>query len=255
MTAALIAGAAGCSPDVPSGLGAEGQGPGTAPTESSTATTPDDAGAAPSTPSTPSTPSSVGVDAAAVLASIAQGSYQTSAEFTEITAAAYPSVAAPGSTIREWVSTADLVTYEAVSPGVSGSNVVAPAGMTIVRAVLDEDGGIGKLTLMYKGPQGYNPALGDWWFGVTDPTGSPLEVDGGPELGLLTACYSCHVPRSSDDYLFGVPLNDRVTAGAGAGDDAGTGVTTDASDDAGDDAGDDDAGADADADAGHRRHS
>jgi hypothetical protein len=244
----LIGAATACGPEVPSPVRETAQEPGSpAPTE--TATFDDAGGGASAAPPPPSTPSSPVVDSDAVLASIALGAYQTSPSFTEVTSAPYPSVAAPGSMIREWVSTPALGVYEAVSPGVSGSNVIAPVGATIVRAVLGEDGGVDKLTLMYKGPAGYNPALGDWWFGVTDPSGTPLESDGGAEVGLLSTCYSCHVPRSTDDYLFGVPLDDRVATEAGDDAGAGTGASDGAADDAGD-SGADDAGTDS----GHHHH-
>jgi hypothetical protein len=152
------------------------------------------------------------VDAAAVLATIANFAYATSPAFKQITAEPYESAAAADTMISEWVSTSAWYQYIAISPDVTGSQVTLPAGTTIVRAVLDSDGGVGKLTLMFKGPPGYNPALGDWWFGVTDPAGVPVEADGGPEVGLLTGCFSCHIPRANDGYVFGCPLNDRVTA-------------------------------------------
>ncbi len=237
------------------GLGSSGGTSGSGDTTSSL-----DGGASATQSSPPSsTTSNATVDSASVLASIAQGVYQTSPDFTEVTKEPYPSAAAAGSMVLEWVSTSSLAIYELISPEVTGSNAVAPEGTTIVRAVLDEDGGIGKLTLMFKGPKGYNPALGDWWFGVTDPNGTPIEEDGGAEVGLLTGCFTCHVPRANDGYLFGVPLNDRVTAGAPGGDDAGTvtdpldagGNTTPDASDSGDD---EDAGMDAGMDAGQRHH-
>jgi hypothetical protein len=179
-----------------------------------------------------------------VLASIAQNAYLTSA-FTEVTRAPYGSAAVPGAMIREWVSTPSLAAYEVISPEVVGSGATVPAGTTIVRAVLDATGGVAELTLMFKGPPGYNGALGDWWFGVTDPNGVPNETDAGIEIGKLDGCFSCHVPRSNDGYLFGVPTDDRASGSANAdggsgamGGDAGTGTTADA----GEDAGDDDAG-------------
>jgi hypothetical protein len=80
-----------------------------------------------------------------------------------------------------------------------------------VRQVLEPDGGVAKLTLMVKGPPGYNPDLGDWWFGETDPSGTPLTSDAGVLMGRLSQCYSCHLTRNDDGYLFGVPSSDRVT--------------------------------------------
>jgi hypothetical protein len=162
-----------------------------------------------------SSSSTEGVDPVAVLESIARGGYATSSAFTRVTAAPYESAAAAGTMVSEWVSSFALNEYLAIAPEVTGSGATVPPGTTIVRAVLGEDGGVDKLTVMAKGPPGFNAALGDWWFAVTDPDGLPLEEDGGAEMGKLSGCYSCHVPRSNDGYLFGVPLTDRsVDAGA-----------------------------------------
>jgi hypothetical protein len=215
---------AGCEPEVPAGLGEpelqRAPGSETPAGVDAGIDAPDVVPTSPPPESSPA-PASPAVDGAAVLAAIAASAYQTSPAFTQVTQAPYASVAAPGSMVLEWVSTPALAAYESISPGVTGSDVVLPVGTMIVRAVLDGDGGVGKLTIMFKGPAGYNPALGDWWFGVTDPDGSPLSNDAGVQLGKLEGCYSCHVPRSSDGYLFGVPLDDRVYV-AGGGDDAGT---------------------------------
>jgi hypothetical protein len=149
------------------------------------------------------------IDEAAALASIAHGAYKKSSSFVEVTEAPFPSTVTAGATISEWVSAAGAKAFDEVSPGVSGSKPSIPVGTMIVRAVLDDDGETQKLTLMLKGPPGYNPDLGDWWFGVTDPNGVPAESDAGAMIGRLTQCYSCHIPRSDDGYLFGAPLDDR----------------------------------------------
>ncbi len=253
--AALSLPVVGCGPDVPAGLGAATSQP-TSQSSQSEPTTPTDAGSASAPSSGSSTPTpgtGATVDSAAVLATVAQNAYLTSPSFTEVTRVPYESVAKPGTMIREWVSTSSLAAYESISPSVVGSGAVIAPGTTIVRAVLAADGTVAGLTLMYKGPAGYNPQLGDWWFGVTAPDGTPTETDAGPEVGLLTACFSCHVPRQNDGWLFGVPLDDRASDDAGAG--TGTGTTPagdagiDSGIDAGDDAGDDDAGHDG----GHHR--
>jgi hypothetical protein len=148
-----------------------------------------------------------GVDENAVLAAIVQGAYATSPAFAQASTA-YPSSAATGSTVVEWVSADALAAYQSI--GTSGSDAGVPVGTIIVRVVEDSTGAATKLTLMTKGPAGYNPALGDWWFGVTDPMGVPAVSDAGVELGKLTGCYGCHLPRSADDFLFGVPADARA---------------------------------------------
>lgn len=99
--------------------------------------------------------------------------------------------------------------FEKIHPESTGSHVVMPVGTLIVRQVLDANGAVTKVTLMGKGPAGYDPTLGDWWFGVTDPSGTPLSDDTGMQVGRLTQCHGCHIPRAEDDYLFGVPKEDQ----------------------------------------------
>jgi hypothetical protein len=149
------------------------------------------------------------LDAGAVLATIAGGAYRTSAAFTHTTRAPYPSSAAQGAWIDEWVSAGAFAEYSKIRPDATGSHAELAPGTTIVRAVVDANGVPTELTLMVKGPAGYNAALGDWWFGVTTPDGTPASDDAGVMTGRLAGCYTCHLPRSGDDYLFGVPADDR----------------------------------------------
>jgi len=99
----------------------------------------------------------------------------------------------------------DARTYRRIHPETTGSGATLPPGTLIVRQVLDAQGQVAKVTLMAKQAAGYDPTLGDWWFGVTDPAGVPLEDASGPQVGRMTECHGCHIPRAQDDYLFGVP--------------------------------------------------
>jgi hypothetical protein len=61
---------------------------------------------------------------------------------------------------------------------------------------------------------------------VTDLNGSPIVEDGVPRSGRLADCYGCHLPRESDDFLFGVPAADRGSAtGTGSGSGSGSDTT------------------------------
>jgi len=102
----------------------------------------------------------------------------------------------------------DVAGYREIHPETTGSNVTLAADTVIVRAVLATDGRPAKLTVMAKGPPGYDPRLGDWWFAVTDPAGVPLVEDGVAQLGRLTACHDCHRERARDDFLFGIPAGE-----------------------------------------------
>lgn len=94
----------------------------------------------------------------------------------------------------------DVGQYRKIHPEVTGTGATTiSVGTIIVREVFDANGQVSKLTLMAKGPSGYDSRIGDWWWGEADPTGTPTK------LGRLTECHGCHVPRAGDDYLFGVP--------------------------------------------------
>jgi hypothetical protein len=156
--------------------------------------------------------SSATVDEAAILASISHGAFRDSGAFICVTRAAYPSAAVTGSTIIEWASAGAAAEYMAISPDGGATSASLAPGATILREVIDPQGVAEEFTLLVKGPPGYNPAIGDWWWGVTDPDGTPIVDDGGAELGRLSQCYSCHEPRAAQDFLFGVPAGDVVTA-------------------------------------------
>jgi len=113
--------------------------------------------------------------------------------------------------INVFVSSEAAAEYKKIDPANTGSNVVLPPGSAIVRAVLNDDKTVAKLTMMVKGVPGYDPSLGDWWFSVTDTHGNPIPDDSGkPQMGRLEACHSCHIPREADDYLFGTPASTKA---------------------------------------------
>ena len=166
------------------------------------------------------------VDEASILASVAGGAYRQGARFEAVSGAPYPSAIAAQTDVDVFVTTADYAMYARISPDQSGSGASLAPGATIVREVLDASGAVSKLTLMVKGPPGYNPTVGDFWFGVTTPDGTPVVDNGVTQLGKVSACFGCHMPRASDGFLFGVPRADRATppptaGGAGGGDDGG----------------------------------
>jgi hypothetical protein len=166
------------------------------------------------------------VDEASILASVAGGAYRQGARFEAVSGAPYPSAIAAQTDVDVFVTTADYAMYARISPDQSGSGASLTPGATIVREVLDASGAVSKLTLMVKGPPGYNPTVGDFWFGVTTPDGTPVVDNGVTQLGKVSACFGCHMPRASDGFLFGVPRADRATppptaGGAGGGDDGG----------------------------------
>ncbi|HEY2515299.1 MAG TPA: hypothetical protein VGI39_30740 [Polyangiaceae bacterium] len=207
LTATLVA-AMGCSsPTTEIIVVREGPAPGatTQPEEDAGPGEGADAGA-------PATDAANGFDQSVLLRAIQGKAYLTSPAFSKASET-FASAVTPNTWVTEWISFQALSAYTAITPDAGPSRNVSamPVGTVIVRAVQDASGNVTKLTVMCKGPQGFNPELGDWWFGVTDPNGNPLVDDGGvQELGKLTNCYGCHVPHESEDFLFGVPTASQV---------------------------------------------
>ena len=103
---------------------------------------------------------------------------------------------------------ADVIAdYRRVDPNRSGSGVSLPEGTVIVREVWAAEGSMVRLTVMAKGAPGYFPGGGDYFYGVLSPDGTRFESDdeGRPLRGRVEVCGTCHLDRSGDDFLFGVP--------------------------------------------------
>lgn len=116
----------------------------------------------------------------------------------------YASALEGAPTIELWISKEAKALYDRISPEATGSSVTLPRGTVIVRAVYAA-GKVDKLTVMGKGDPGSNPVVGDWWYAVTSPDGTPLEQNGLHLAGKLQQCVACHDERGGDDFLFGVP--------------------------------------------------
>jgi hypothetical protein len=159
------------------------------------------------TADTASETSAIEVDDDAILSTLA--SFRTSPAFVRVNESSYETDLGTGALIDVYVSTHGFAPYASITPETSGTGAEVPEGTLIVREVKEPTGAVKSLTLMYKGPKGYNPELNDFWFGVTDPSGAPIVENGAARLGKLTDCYGCHQARATDGYLFGVPADVR----------------------------------------------
>jgi hypothetical protein len=162
------------------------------------------------------------VDTDAVFKAVAFDRYLTSPDFTRVSTI-YPSNKDPIN-IAEWVSTSSLSQYLKFAPDLPAPNTLMPVGTIIVRAVYGTpvDAAVqdqatqtaAKITLMVKGPPGYDPDLGDWWFAVTDRDGTPIPYANStsPQQGQMQECHSCHLMQRTitNDFMFGVLTTDRL---------------------------------------------
>lgn len=76
----------------------------------------------------------------------------------------------------------------------------APVGLRVIKAQRDAAGAVASLTVMAKMPPGYDPAHGDWAYGVYGPDGASAM-----KRGRLSMCIECHTDAAPRDHLFGPP--------------------------------------------------
>jgi hypothetical protein len=113
--------------------------------------------------------------------------------------------------VTMFVSSDAAAAYTGVAPDQPTSmGPEFPVGGTVVRQVSNAKGVVTLLTVMVKRERGYFPAVGDFFFGVADPTGAPVaDKSGAQQWGPLTECATCHEGRASAGFLFGVEPSDR----------------------------------------------
>jgi hypothetical protein len=81
-----------------------------------------------------------------------------------------------------------------------------PEDTVIVREVRDQDGLLNAYTLMIKGPKGYFPPGGDYYYGEFNVNGTVKTSNGKSQEGRLEECGACHRSERADmGFLFGVP--------------------------------------------------
>jgi len=141
----------------------------------------------------------------AILALLPDQSYRQ-AGFRRLNESPFPSIVAPGKDIVLWVTADAYAAYAAVSTERPGSGVHVPTGTTIVREVFNA-GKLETITVMKKLEPGAFALGGDWFYLATDAEGQVRTdaASGAPSIGLSENCGTCHLRRSRDDYLFGIP--------------------------------------------------
>ncbi|MCB9744566.1 MAG: hypothetical protein H6741_17775 [Alphaproteobacteria bacterium] len=142
------------------------------------------------------------IDAVALMEQIS-ASY-TEGDYVRLNEEPVASVALAETYIDVWVSAEAADDYLTVSPGATGSRTELPVGTAIVREVRDAEWALVKRTILYRGDAPNE--LGGWIFGVVDAEGFVTYNDAGePQAGLLADCASCHLSRTEDGHLFGLP--------------------------------------------------
>jgi hypothetical protein len=118
--------------------------------------------------------------------------------FERINATAAASQHGLADTVNIWVPSEHAAMYRTIDPGDPNATASFPPGTLIVKEHLDDVAEPLGMTIMFKGPAGYDAAHGDWWFGNAS-------IDGVlNDQGAVGYCITCHEPRADADWLFGV---------------------------------------------------
>lgn len=139
-------------------------------------------------------------DAEAILAAAAD--YEAS--FVQINAEDRDSQHALGATVNMWAAADVAELYASIDPDAGGADVEFAPGSILVKEHLTEAGEFNGLTIMFKAEAGYDPMGQDWWWGRTN---AALEL---AEEGMIGYCRSCHTGAADSDFVYGVPLDNRM---------------------------------------------
>jgi hypothetical protein len=137
------------------------------------------------------------VDGEAILAVLVDGDYRD--EYVRITTVPVLSQHG-GAMVHVWVPPDLTEQYLAIDPS-DRAPTSFPLGALIIKEQLDLDGEPMTATLMFKGPEGYNPDANDWWFGTADLVDGEL-LETGPDI---PSCLDCHGSAATSDFVHGLP--------------------------------------------------
>jgi hypothetical protein len=112
-----------------------------------------------------------------------------------------PVLGSHGAMMQVWLQPEHLAAYLSIIPS-PRPELEFPEGTLIVKEHLDLDNGAAVIetTIMYKGPAGYNPEGGGWWYAKLDADGEVL-ISGTD----LPNCVDCHASAAASDWIYGLP--------------------------------------------------
>jgi len=84
---------------------------------------------------------------------------------------------------------------------------VYPVGAEVIKPLYKNKykEGLARVVFMIKMQKGYDAKNGDWWYGVTDPTGKELWYE-----GRVQHCIDCHVHAKETDYMFSESVMEEI---------------------------------------------
>ncbi len=147
-----------------------------------------------------STGVAAGVDEDEVIAMAAM--YETTLE--KISAQPFDSEHGAADMVEVYINPEAAALFRTLDPE-APAEVDFPEGTLIVKEHFDDAGAFSGFLLMYRGPEGYAPMTGDWFWAATNAAGATLSA--GPS-GPVDFCISCHTPAPS--LVFGVAADNQT---------------------------------------------
>lgn len=120
---------------------------------------------------------------------------------TKINVDAFGSMHGLADTVNVFVSPDIAQLYRGIDPD-APAEVAFPEGALIVKEHLDAEGAFAGFTMMYRGPDGYDPLSDSWFWALVDADGVTQQS------GAIGLCIGCHEPASS--FVFGVPADNQM---------------------------------------------
>ncbi len=107
-----------------------------------------------------------------------------------------------------WAPPSATDLYFQIDPPNYSQPVTFPVGTTLIKRHFSDAGATAGdgFTVMHKGPAGYAPETGDWWWARLAEDGSIIVSGDG--TGDTELCINCHNPASAADYVMGIDAAD-----------------------------------------------
>ncbi len=103
---------------------------------------------------------------------------------------------ADAASVFVWGSSSAADLYWSIDPDDPTQSVDFPVGTMFVKEHFDEAGDRAGLTIMYKGPEGYNPDSRDWFW-------ARVRGEETTHAGRVAWCSDCHNAAHNSDFVVG----------------------------------------------------
>ncbi len=140
-----------------------------------------------------------GLDADAVM----ERAFAYKTELVQVNAMPEPGTHGDAADVNYFSAPENEQLFRTIDPTLDDQQVSFIEGALFVKEHLGPDGAVIGFTVMQKAKPGYNPEAGDWWF-------ARVSEDNVTHQGKVGFCMDCHVMVENTDFIYGVPLDNRM---------------------------------------------